>query len=258
AMDMGVSGILLGIGGSATNDGGAGMAQVLGYRLLDSYGADLPPGGAALLRLARIDASRRDPRLGRTVFRTACDVRNPLLGPDGASFTFGPQKGASPDDCALLDRALARFAEIVERDIGVNVREIPGGGAAGGLGAGAVAFLGASLLPGIEVVLDATGFREALREADAVVTGEGRLDAQTSRGKAPLGVARACREAGVPCLAVAGSVERTGAAADRMFAGCISLTEMFPGLSTEELMSGARDCLIRLGPRLAAMIESVS
>ena len=258
ALDLGVAEILLGIGGSATNDGGAGMAQALGYRLFDSYGADLPPGGAALLHLAGIDASRRDRRLARTVFRVACDVSNPMLGPDGASFTFGPQKGASTGDCVLLDRALGKLAEIVERDLGVRIKDIPGGGAAGGLGAGAVAFLGASLLPGIDVILEAIGFRSAIRGADAVVTGEGRLDAQTSRGKAPFGVAKACRKAGIPCLAVAGSVERSPDAGDGPFEGCVSLAETFPELSTAELMSGARDCLRRIGARLAAMIEAVS
>lgn len=199
--------ILLGLGGSATNDGGAGMAQALGVRLLDAAGQPLPPGGAALLKLARIDASQLDQRLAKVAVTVACDVRNPLTGPDGASLVFGAQKGGSPDDLELLDAALAHYAEIIKRDLGKDVAGIPGAGAAGGLGAGCVAFLNATLKPGIELVLDALAFDEKLAGAALVITGEGQLDRQTLMGKAPAGVAARAKRRGVPCVAIGGRIE---------------------------------------------------
>ena len=208
ALDRGARAILLGIGGSATNDGGAGMAQALGARLLDADGCELPPGGAALLRLARIDVSGLDPRLGRVRVTVACDVTNPLCGPRGASAVFGPQKGAAPAAVRLLDRALARFARVIRRDLGREVRRLRGAGAAGGLGAGCVAFLNARLQPGIELVLDAVNFSARVRGAALVVTGEGRIDRQTLMGKAPAGIARRARVLGVGCVAIGGSLEK--------------------------------------------------
>ncbi|MGD0091038.1 MAG: glycerate kinase [Planctomycetota bacterium] len=199
--------ILLGLGGSATNDGGAGMAEALGARFLDAVGKPLPPGGAALLKLAHIDVSQLDTRLKNVPVTVACDVRNPLTGPEGASHVFGAQKGGTPDDLKLLDAALAHYAEVIERDLGKDVANIPGAGAAGGLGAGCLAFLNATLKPGIELVLDALDFDALLADTALVITGEGRLDRQTLMGKAPAGVAARAKRRGVPCVAIGGQIE---------------------------------------------------
>ena len=199
--------ILLGIGGSATNDGGAGMAQALGAKLLDSRGQDLPPGGAALKNLARIDMSSFHPKIAASRFTVACDVVNPLCGPNGASHIYGPQKGATPADVEILDAALAHFAEIIRRDLGRDVKDVPGAGAAGGLGAGCLAFLNATLKPGIELVLDAIAFDQALEGASLVLTGEGYLDEQTLMGKACAGVASRAAKAGVSCVAIGGGID---------------------------------------------------
>jgi glycerate kinase len=207
ALDRGARELVLGIGGSATTDGGAGMATAVGARLLDPNGAELPPGGAALLRLARVDVAGLDPRLREVRVTVASDVDNPLVGPEGAAHVFGPQKGAGPDDVLLLDSALRRYARVLADDLGLDLADTPGAGAAGGLGAGAIAFLGAELRPGIELVLELIGFDRAVDGADLVIAGEGKLDAQSLRGKAPVGVARAAGAHGVPVVALAGAVE---------------------------------------------------
>lgn len=200
-----VTRIIAGIGGSATNDGGAGMAQALGYRLLDFSGHELERGGAALARLETIDSTGFDRGGWRSVaVEVACDVTNPLFGPHGASAVYGPQKGADPAAVRELDAALAHFAEIVRRDLGKDVAGLPGAGAAGGAGAGLVAFLDARLVPGAPLVVHAAGFDKALEGADLVITGEGRVDAQTAYGKAPGEVARRASAAGVPVLLIAG------------------------------------------------------
>lgn len=206
ALDAGCRKLIIGIGGSATNDGGAGAMAALGARFLDANGQELPPGGADLARLDRIDLSqfhRPDPRMEIVV---ACDVTNPLLGPNGASAIYGPQKGATEADILVLDAALARYADVMARDLGRDVREIPGAGAAGGLGAGLMAFLDAKLQPGIEIVLNAIRFREHLQGADLVLSGEGRIDAQTAFGKTIAGISRACAEVVVPVIAIGGSL----------------------------------------------------
>ncbi|MCY3023611.1 MAG: glycerate kinase [Planctomycetota bacterium] len=232
--------ILLGLGGSATNDGGAGMAQALGARFLDKAGKPLPPGGGALLDLARIDISRLDPRLTRVPVTVACDVRNPLTGPEGATFVFGPQKGGSPEDLKLLDSALAHYAAVIKKDLGKDVANVPGAGAAGGLGAGCLAFLNASLKPGIELVLDALDFDRAIAGAALVITGEGRLDRQTLMGKAPAGVAARARRLGVPCVAIGGGVERGAEQALRgVFARLESLSA-FAGSAEAAMREPAR------------------
>ncbi|TMC70034.1 MAG: glycerate kinase [Chloroflexi bacterium] len=197
--------IVVGIGGSATNDGGAGMARAFGYRFLDRAGDELPEGGAALARLARIDG-QTDPRLVRPSIEVACDVRNPLLGPEGASAVYGPQKGATPEVVRELDAALARYADVVEAFVGRPIRDVPGAGAAGGLGAGLVAFLDARLVSGAELVLRSVGFAERVVGADLVVTGEGRIDGQSGYGKLTGAVTAAARRAGVPVMAVAGGL----------------------------------------------------
>jgi glycerate 2-kinase len=204
AVRRGARRLLVCLGGSATNDAGAGLAQALGIRLIDANGDDLRAGGAELLRLDRIDATGRSPELDGVVVTVAMDVDNPLTGPTGASATFGPQKGASPEDVALLDRALAVFARVVRRDMGVAVDRLPGAGAAGGLGAGLVAFVGARLQSGARTVMDAVGFDAHLRASDLLVTGEGSFDEQSLRGKAPGEALRAARDVGVAAVVLCG------------------------------------------------------
>jgi glycerate kinase len=206
ALDEGRTHFIIGIGGSATNDGGAGMAQALGARLLDAQGNELPYGGAALAQLARIDREALDPRLRGCVFEVASDVNNPLCGPTGASAVYGPQKGATPIIVEVLDGALAHYAQIIERDLGCAVRDVPGAGAAGGLGAGLLAFLHATLRPGAQIVLDAVRLEEQIREADLVITAEGRLDSQTAYGKSVGAVAALAKKCGLPVLAIAGGL----------------------------------------------------
>lgn len=205
ARKSGVESVIAGIGSSATNDGGAGMAQALGYRFLDSRGLELNRGGLALLRLEHIDGSHLNPGWRSVKIRVACDVTNPLTGPGGASYVYGPQKGADPQTVRLLDRALAHFGEVIEQDLGKRVANIPGAGAAGGTGAGLMAFLNAELVPGAALVIDASGFDRALHGAQLVITGEGRVDGQTVFGKAPGEVAQRAQAAGVPTLLIAGS-----------------------------------------------------
>jgi glycerate kinase len=206
ALDRGARHILLGLGGSATNDGGAGMAQALGADLRDAASRTLEPGGAALSRLASIDMTRFDPRIAETRFDIATDVTNPLTGKGGASAVFGPQKGASPADVQLLDRALNHFAETIEKELHLSVKNVPGSGAAGGLGAGALCFLKGSIRPGIDLVMQQTHLEKKLEGAALVITGEGRIDGQTIFGKTPIGVARAVKKAHIPVIALAGSV----------------------------------------------------
>ena len=204
ALDLGCRQVVLGLGGSACTDGGAGMIQAQGGRLLDAAGAELAPGGASLADLDRLDLSGFDPRVAGTGFVVASDVDNPLLGPYGAAAVYGPQKGASAAEVAPLDAALARWAAAARAATGVDAAGVPGAGAAGGVGFAAVVFLGAELRSGIEYLLDLLEVRSALPGARLVVTGEGSLDEQTLRGKAPAGVAAAARAAGVTAVAVAG------------------------------------------------------
>lgn len=206
ALDLGCARILIGIGGSATNDGGAGMAQALGVRFLDADGAVLPPGGAALARLAHIDLTNLDARLQRTQILVACDVTNPLYGHEGASAIYGPQKGATPEMVRELDAALQRYAEVLRRDLGVDVAAVPGAGAAGGLGAGLLAFTHAQLTPGAALVLTTLDFDAKILGAALILTAEGRLDAQTAYGKAVGAVAAAAKRASARTIALAGSL----------------------------------------------------
>lgn len=207
ASDEGARRFVIGIGGSATNDGGAGMAQALGYHLLDGDGRELPWGGAALARLDRIHVGGVHTNWSESTVEVACDVTNALTGPAGASAVYGPQKGASPEMVDQLDAALHRLAAVIRRDLGREVETLPGAGAAGGLGAGLVAFTGASLRAGADMVMDAVRLDDRLRGADLVLTGEGRLERQTVRfGKGPAAVARRARAAGIPVIGVAGTV----------------------------------------------------
>ncbi|MFI2990489.1 glycerate kinase [Klebsiella aerogenes] len=206
ALDAGVSQIIIGIGGSATNDGGAGMAQALGAKLLSAGQQQIAPGGGALETLARIDLSELDPRLAGCRIDVACDVTNPLTGPQGASAVFGPQKGATAAMIERLDRGLQHFAQIIDRDLDIDVLSLEGGGAAGGMGAALYAFCGANLRPGIEIVTDALGLADLVADADLVITGEGRIDSQTIHGKVPVGVAKVAKRFNVPVIGIAGSL----------------------------------------------------
>ena len=216
AMAAGARRLLIGIGGSATNDGGAGMAQALGVRLLDDQGNELPAGGAALAHLARIDATRLDRRLAALDIQVASDVTNPLCGPEGASAVYGPQKGATPDMVKELDAALAHYGDLLKRDVGADVMNTPGAGAAGGLGAGLLAFAHAQLVPGAQLVLRTLDFANTLKGAALVFTAEGRLDSQTAYGKAVGAVAQAAQAAGARVVALAGSVTADDAALTSM------------------------------------------
>jgi len=205
-LDKGIRKLIIGIGGSATNDGGTGMANALGVKFLDQQGLELVPGGAALAGLAKIDLSGLDARLGNMEIMVACDVDNPLCGPRGASAVYGPQKGATPEMIAELDAALNVYAGIAAQATGKNIAENPGAGAAGGLGAGLLFFTQARLRPGVEIVLETTGFDELVADADLVITGEGRTDFQTAFGKAPVGVAKIAKKYGKPVVCLSGGL----------------------------------------------------
>ncbi|ALB61967.1 Glycerate kinase [Cronobacter condimenti 1330] len=208
ALDSGASAIIIGIGGSATNDGGAGMMQALGARFLDDQHRGLLPGGAALANLARLDLSGLDPRLANITFTVACDVDNPLCGEHGASAVFGPQKGATPEMVPMLDAALRRFGETLEAATGKTIIRAPGAGAAGGMGAALLGMLNAQLRPGIDIVIESLGLAQVVHDADLVITGEGRLDSQSIHGKTPIGVARVAKQFQRPVVAIAGSLTR--------------------------------------------------
>jgi len=206
AMDNGATRIIVGIGGSATCDGGIGMAAALGYRFLDETGTPVEPVGGSLGAIASIDRQNVDPRLDGVSVSVACDVTNPLTGDNGASVVYSPQKGASPEQVTRLDTGLANLARVVQLDLGVAIADMPGAGAAGGLGGGLHAFVGADLKPGIDLVIDVVGLKDAIAGADLVLTAEGRIDRQTRFNKAPAGVARTAKAAGVPCIAICGGV----------------------------------------------------
>lgn len=204
ALDLGAKKLIIGVGGSATTDGGMGMAHALGARFLDAADAPLKPSGLSLPLIRHIDLSGLDPRLGSIVIEAACDVDNPLYGPQGAAHIFGPQKGASPQQIVSLDDGLRNLAEVIARDLGRDVASVRGAGAAGGLGAGLIAFLGVTLKPGAELVMETVGLDQALEGADLVLTGEGAVDAQTVSGKAPAIVAARAKAKGATCFVIAG------------------------------------------------------
>jgi glycerate kinase len=206
ALDKGLRKVVLGLGGSATTDGGAGLLRALGVRFLDANEHDLAEGGAALAGLARVDLSGFDPRVADLELLVACDVDNPLNGPRGAAAVYGPQKGATPAMIPALDAALLRFAQVSEAATGRSVAHLPGAGASGGMGAGLMLFTPARLLPGVGLVLEAVGFDALLEGADLVITGEGRTDGQTAQGKAPVGVAAAAQRRGVPVICLSGGL----------------------------------------------------
>lgn len=204
ALDKGVEHIIVGIGGSATNDGGIGMAQALGIKMQDAKGNEIGYGGGELARLAHIDTRSVDPRLAKIKLEVACDVDNPLCGPKGAAHVFGPQKGATPEMVKQLDANLAHYAEIINNQQDRDVKEMAGAGAAGGLGAALLGLLDASLRPGIDIVMDAVNLTDIVADADLVITGEGRIDSQTIHGKTPIGVARTAKKFHTPVIGIAG------------------------------------------------------
>lgn len=204
ALDLGVQKILLGIGGSATNDGGVGMLQALGAKFLNAEQQEIGFGGAQLSQIAQIDLSHLDPRLSNVAFEVACDVDNPLCGERGASAVFGPQKGATPEMVKTLDRALAHFAETAKQQLGIEIANHAGSGAAGGMGGGLLLLPKVQLRSGVQIILDTTKLAEKLADADLVITGEGRMDAQSIAGKTPIGVARTAKQFGKPVIAVVG------------------------------------------------------
>jgi glycerate kinase len=204
ALEHGAKNIIIGIGGSATNDGGAGMMQALGARLSDANGKEILPGGAGLISLNSIDISSLDPRLASCTLRVACDVTNPLTGELGASRVFGPQKGATEAMIVELDRNLAHYAEVIKKSLRIDVMNVPGAGAAGGMGAALMAFLGAELRSGIEIVTQALNLEEHIHDCTLVVTGEGRIDSQSIHGKVPVGVAKVAKKYHKPVIGIAG------------------------------------------------------
>jgi glycerate kinase len=250
AARAGAERIIVTIGGSATNDGGAGMAQALGVRLLDAAGREIGPGGAAVLELDRIDASGLAEEVRGVEFLVASDVDNPLFGPQGAAAVYGPQKGASPEDVELLDRAMRHFAEVVRRDLGVDVANRPGAGAAGGIGAGLMAFLRADVRPGAALVMEAVGFRERIQGADLVITGEGKLDEQSLRGKTPAAVIEVSAEAGVPAVIVCGqaTIEVEGVVVESLAAR----------VGLDRAMADTEAALEELAESLAARAEELA
>jgi glycerate kinase len=257
-LDAGVRHVVLGIGGSATTDGGSGILRALGARFFAADGGAIGPGGADLARLATIDLSGFDPRLAAVELRIACDVTNPLLGPAGAAATYGPQKGASPESVEALDGVLARYADVLEATTGRIVRAVPGAGAAGGTAFGLLALAGrfrsVALVPGVELVMDETGLAALLAASDLVVTGEGRIDAQTAFGKTALGVARAAAEAGVACVAVGGGVEPEGIDALGPFGAVVMPVSERP-TSLEEAMAAGPAPVERAGERVARLVS---
>lgn len=253
ALDYGVTHMIIGIGGSATNDGGAGMVQALGGRLLDGDGQELAFGGGSLSRLAKIDISQLDPRLKHVRVEVACDVDNPLTGPQGASAVFGPQKGATPDMVRQLDENLQRYAEVIEQTLGKQVN-VPGAGAAGGLGAGLLAFLDAELKRGIDIVLEAVQFDRKVAGASLVITGEGRIDGQTIYGKTPVGVAKAAKKHRVPVIALAGSLSDDSDIV--LQHGIDALYSIVPGvIPLSKALEQASDYVERTARHIAALLN---
>jgi len=256
ALARGAAHIILGIGGSATVDGGAGMAQALGAKLLDAADCPIGRGGGALVGLDRVELPAVAPRFSALRVDVACDADNPLLGPHGAARIYAPQKGATPAMVELLEACLTRFADVVERDLDCSVRNVPGAGAAGGLGAGLMAFLGARLVPGVDLVLDACGLHAALDGADLVIVAEGKLDRQTAYGKAPVGVARRAARRGIPVIALAGRLDDGYEAVhDEGIAACFSICD--GPMPESEAMSRAAELIAKTAEQVMRVCRFV-
>ena len=255
AIDKGFRKLIIGVGGSATNDAGTGMAQALGVKLLDSPGKDIPFGGIGLKKLDKIDLSGIDKRIAETEIIVACDVSNPLTGVYGAANVYGRQKGATPKMIKELDNYLKHFARIVERDLGKNVKEIPGAGAGGGMGAGLMVFLNAKLRPGAELVAEKLKLSEQIKDADLVVTGEGKIDSQTIYGKTPVGVAKIAKKFGVPVLVITGQI---GHGAEKLYKqGIDAMLSIAQGLiSKEESILNAEKLIVSASESAARMLKT--
>ena len=227
ALKHGSRKLVIGLGGSATNDGGTGAAAALGVRFLDDSGQSFVPVGGTLSRIKTIDMTGLLPEVRESEIITMCDIDNPLCGPQGAAAVFAPQKGATPDDIEQLDAGLRHLADLVDRDLGQQILDLPGSGAAGGMGGGTVAFLGAALEMGIETVLNMTRFDELIRDADLVISGEGKIDGQSLRGKVVIGVGRRTRKQGIPLIAVVGDIgDDVSAAYDEGVSGIFSINRV--------------------------------
>ncbi len=254
ALSKGCRDFIIGIGGSATNDGGLGMLRALGFVFLDENGSDVGDGGQALDRIALIRTCQQNPHLKDCRFRIACDVNNPLCGMNGATYIFGPQKGVAPSQKDALDRAMAHYAALTEETLGCTCSQTPGAGAAGGLGFAFLAYLNAELLPGVDLILRATELEKELKDADIVVTGEGRLDHQTAMGKAPAGVAKLAKKYGAKVIAFAGSVTKEASACNRagidaffpIVRGVTTLEEAMNPQNAKENMTAAAEQVFRI------------
>ena len=253
ALDSGASNIIIGIGGSATNDGGAGMVQALGAKLCDANGTEIGYGGGSLNTLNTIDVSGLDPRIKQCAIRVACDVTNPLVGEQGASRIFGPQKGATEPLILELDRNLAHYADIIKKSLSVDVKNVPGAGAAGGMGAALMAFLGAELKSGIEIVTQALNLEEHIHDCTLVVTGEGRIDSQSIHGKVPVGVANVAKKYHKPVIGIAGSLTRDVGVVHQY--GIDAVFSVLTSIGTlEEAFRGAFDNIYRASRNIAATL----
>ncbi|MBS0851325.1 MULTISPECIES: glycerate 2-kinase [Leclercia] len=254
ALDKGARNIIIGIGGSATNDGGAGMVQALGARLVDANGTDIGYGGGSLVALNHIDTSGLDPRLKHCAIRVACDVTNPLVGETGASRIFGPQKGATEAMIVELDTNLGHFADVIKASLRIDVKNMPGAGAAGGMGAALTAFLGAELRSGIEIVTQALHLEEHIHDCTLVVTGEGRLDSQSIHGKVPVGVASVAKKYHKPVIGIAGSLTRDVAVVHQY--GIDAVFSVLNSIGTlEEAFRNASDNIYRASRNVAATLR---
>jgi len=254
ALEHGVHHIIIGIGGSATNDGGAGMAKVLGAKLLDRNGVEIGEGGGSLQYLSSINISEMDPRLADIKIEVACDVDIPLTGEKGASAIFGPQKGATPQMVEQLDKNLHHYAAIIERDLGRKINDVPGAGAAGGLGGGLLAFLPSELKRGVEIVMEATGLYRIVEDADLVITGEGKIDGQTIFGKTPIGVAKTAKKYGVPVVGIAGNLSNDSHVVHEH--GIDAIFSIVPGLiSMEDAFMNAGEYVERTAANIAAIFK---
>ena len=254
ALEQGARNIIIGIGGSATNDGGAGMVQALGAKLCDANGTEIGNGGGSLMSLNSIDTSALDPRLKACTIRVACDVTNPLTGNTGASRIFGPQKGATEAMILELDRNLDHFADVIKQSLRIDVKQVPGSGAAGGMGAALMAFLGAELRSGIEIVTQALNLEEHIHDCTLVVTGEGRIDSQSIHGKVPVGVAQVAKKYHKPVIGIAGSLTRDVGVVhqhgiDAVFSVLTSIVTL------EEAFRGAFDNIYRASRNIAATVR---
>lgn len=254
AVNRGVQHIIIGLGGSATNDGGAGMAQALGVRLLDEQGEAIGMGGGMLYKVCTIDMSNLNPQLDYVHVEAACDVDNPLTGKNGASVVFGPQKGATRETVSILDQHLAHFANVLNTELGKDIKQVPGAGAAGGLGAGLLAFLGAELKRGVDIVGDAVHLEKQLEQADLVLTGEGKIDMQTIYGKTPIGVAKMAKRHQIPVIAITGM---TGDNSDIVYEyGVDAIFSIVPGaVSLENAMTNAKEYTEKQAKNIARVVK---